>query len=152
MFYIRNLPLQTFYFEPLINLMHKLGISWDCNRSGTYFSSLSASINSIKIHCKPLVHISCSLSDVSISFLMVPGLLLPDYLYFHLFVLHLSCVKKKNIAQILALGKYLQCLLTGKEINPICKGMWFSCQCLVVCITLTQKGDVPTVVSSVFSQ
>lgn len=100
MFYIRNLSLQTFYFEPLINLMHKLGISWDCNRSGTYFPSLSASINSIKTHADHLcaeedIHIPCSLSDVSINFLMVPVLLFPKYLYFHLFVLHLSCVKKK---------------------------------------------------------
>lgn len=46
MFYIRKLPLQTFYFEPLINLMHKLGISWDCSRSRAYFCSLSASLNS----------------------------------------------------------------------------------------------------------
>lgn len=69
---------------------------------------------------------------------MVLVLLFPKYLYFHLFVCHLSCVTGKNIntAPTLALGKYL---LIGKEINPVCKG-------LVVCVSLAQEGGAPTVV------
>lgn len=67
------------------------------------------------------------------------------YLYF----IYLAWKKK---AQILALGKYLLCLLIGKEINSICKGMQLSCQCCLVYIMLSQRGDVPTDVRSMFSQ
>lgn len=115
MFYIRNLPLQTFYFEPLINLMHKLGISWDCNRSGTYFPFLSASINSVKIHCKPFVHWGGRTHIVPSQIFLLTfwwslcfyslNISTSIYLYF------IYLAWKRNTTQIVAFRKYLQCLL-----------------------------------------
>lgn len=146
MFYIRNLPLQTFYFEPLINLMHKLVISWDCSRSRACFCSPSASLNSQTICALRRTYTFLTLS---LMFLLTFWWSLCSYslnicISIYLYVIYLAWQEKKQHCTNSALGKYLQCWLERKlTLYAEACGLYFPCSWKVMC---------PQLFNSMFSQ